>query len=59
LFPSEDGVAGAALLPLGVAEGLQRAGGGFEGNGLAEGRGCDRVVGCAVGGDAGLEKGVG
>ena len=53
------GVAGAALLPLGVAKVVQRAGGGLEGDGLAKRFGCLRVVRSTVGGDAGLEEGIG
>ena len=56
LFPGEDGLAGAAALPFGVAKVVQRAGGGLEGDGLAEGLGCLRVFRGTVGGDAGLEQ---
>jgi hypothetical protein len=59
LFPGEYGVPSVALLPLGIAQGLERAGGGFERHGLAKCFGCLRVVRRAVGGDAGLEEGVG
>src|ERR1017187_1898596 len=59
LFPGEDSLAGAVALPLGVAQVLQRPGGGLERDGLAEGFGCLRVVRGTVGSDSSLEKGVG